>query len=170
MTTFTPDSYCGLYCGACDILNLHRASLETGTPAKWEDLPLRFRKHLHQAEVACQGCKSEVLFEGCKRCAIRICASGKSVEACVECPEYPCPEVKKMKGYVAGGLKDLLPHTKAMFRDMEAIRVNGIEHWKQEQAERWRCPACGTPFTWYQETCAKCGREVETVKDYRREP
>ena len=168
ITTFRPDSYCGLYCGACDILNLHRVSLETGIPARWEDLPERFREHLQKAEVVCQGCKSEVLFEGCKRCAVRICASGKGVEACIECPEYPCPEVERRKGYVSSGLKDLLPHTKVIFRNMDVVKEKGIEYWIQDQEKRWACPQCGTSFTWYQETCKKCGRELETVKDYNK--
>lgn len=170
MITFRPDSYCGLYCGACDILNLHRASLDTGMPVQWEDLPERFRKHLQKADVVCRGCKSEVLFEGCKRCAVRICASGKGVEACIVCPDHPCPEVEKRKGYVASGLKYLLPHTKAIFQNMEVVQERGIEYWIQDQERRWSCPQCGAPFTWYQETCKTCGRELEAIKDYNNLP
>jgi hypothetical protein len=169
METFRPDSYCGLYCGACDILNCYRSSLETGTPARWEDLPLRFREHLNKADVVCQGCKSEVLFEGCKGCKIRYCASQKGVEACILCPDYPCQDVTGMKEYIDHNLKHELPHIAVIFRNMEGVKESGIENWIKDQDNRWRCPQCGASFTWYQETCNQCGRELESIKDYKRE-
>lgn len=167
MTDFRPDSYCGLFCGACDIMHTYRSSLETGEPARWEQLPPRFRDHLRQADVVCRGCKTDVLFEGCKNCRVRICASGKGVEACIECPDYPCEEVQGRLDYVAGTLKHVLPHTKVMFRNMDALAAQGIAGWVADQEQRWRCPQCGTPFTWYQDTCTRCGLDLEPVKDYQ---
>ena len=168
MNKFRPDSYCGLFCGACDILNCYQASLETGIPPAWEDLPQRFREHLRQAEVICQGCKTDVLFEGCKRCSIRACASGKNIEACNQCAEYPCPEVTRRMEYISGPLKDALPHTKVMFRNINMLKEMGVEQWVKDQERRWRCPQCGAPFTWYQDTCTTCGLELEPVKDYNQ--
>jgi len=166
MNKFRPDSYCGLFCGACDILNCYRASLETGVPPAWEDLPQRFREHLHKAEVICKGCKTDVLFEGCKRCSIRACASKKNIEACNECTEYPCPEVTRRMEHISGRLKELLPHTKVMFRDIDMLKETGVEQWVKDQEQRWCCPQCGAPFTWYQDTCSACSLKLEPVKDY----
>jgi len=166
VNNFRPDSYCGLYCGACDILNCYRASLETGGPPAWEDLPQRFRDHIHRAEVICQGCKTDVLFDGCKRCSIRICAKEKHIQACNECAEYPCQEVTRRTSYIAETMKEILPHTKVMFRNIDSIKEMGIAHWIEDQEQKWSCPQCGAPFTWYQETCSTCGMELEPVKDY----
>lgn len=166
MDNFRPDSYCGLYCGACEIANLHRSSLETGIPAGWEQLPERFRAHIKRAELICGGCKSNLLFEGCKGCAIRACASKKGVEACVVCGEYPCRNLQEGLRNVSEELKRTLPHTKVMFKNTDLIKEKGIEAWINDQEKKWRCPQCGKPFTWYQESCKQCGRELESIKDY----
>ncbi|MBU0493083.1 MAG: DUF3795 domain-containing protein [Chloroflexi bacterium] len=165
MTEFRSDSYCGLYCGACDIMNLYRQSLETNVPARWEDLPQPLQQHLTQAEVVCTGCKTEVLFAGCQRCSIRQCAQDKGVAACVECTEYPCVNVENRRAAISR-IGNVLPHTRVFFRDadMILIRDRGIAHWVQDQEEKWSCPQCGARFTWYQEQCAECGMDLEAIK------
>jgi predicted amidophosphoribosyltransferase len=147
-------------------MNLYRTGLETNTSPRWEDLPQQLRDNLHKAELICQGCKTDVLFEGCKRCTIRACAKEKKVEGCVECAEYPCQEVKKRTGYISEVMRDVLPHTKVMFRNIDVIKEKGLDYWVKDQERRWSCPQCGAPFTWYQETCNKCGRELGSIKDY----
>ncbi|MBU0492489.1 MAG: DUF3795 domain-containing protein [Chloroflexi bacterium] len=165
MTDFRSDSYCGLYCGACEIMTVYRQSLETGVPARWEDLPQPLQQHLSRAEVQCTGCKTDVLFAGCRRCSIRQCAGEKGVAACVECAEYPCAHVQNRVAAIAR-IGDVLPHTRVFFRDadMALIRDQGMACWVQDQETRWCCPHCETPFTWYQEQCAECGLELESIK------
>jgi hypothetical protein len=130
--------------------------LATGIPARWEDLP---------APLECRGCKSDSLYEGCRRCGIRACAAGKKVEACILCPEYPCQLVKERLLMVERTRK-FLPHCAVMFKNLDSLKAQGLEFWLEEQKNKWSCPGCGTPFTWYQEKCQKCGRELASVKDH----
>ena len=51
-----------------------------------------------------------------------------------------------------------LPHVGLCQGNLETVRTHGVERWLAEQAERWRCPECGAPFSWYAETCGGCGR------------
>ncbi|MBL8968440.1 MAG: DUF3795 domain-containing protein [Spirochaetaceae bacterium] len=163
---FRGDSYCGLYCGACEVLNLYRDSLASGKPARWEDLPRPLREVIPPALLACTGCKTDLLSPGCRACAIRICARGKNVEACVLCADYPCALVEGRRTGLEEGLAEILPHIRAKFSQAERIREIGHSAWREEQARRWRCPECGAPFTWYQETCGDCGLELESFKEH----
>ena len=51
MEEFRYDSYCGLYCGACEIIKAYQKELAIGAKARWEDLPEQFRKYIKEAEV-----------------------------------------------------------------------------------------------------------------------
>ncbi|HOX13818.1 MAG TPA: DUF3795 domain-containing protein [Spirochaetia bacterium] len=167
--TFRGDSYCGLYCGACEVLNLYRDSLATGKPASWEDLPGALKEVIDPASsIVCRGCKTDLVSPGCRDCVIRACAREKNVEACVLCPDSPCKLVSDRKAYISENLEAILPHIKAKFPRAERIRAVGFETWRGEQARRWACPECGTPFTWYQKTCGRCGRELEPLKEHNR--
>ncbi len=167
-TPFRADSYCGLYCGACEILNLYRKQLDEGEIPTWEDLPVPMNGVIPPAELVCTGCKTELLFAGCLKCDIRICGNQKGVEACVLCAEYPCQLVEQRQAFIAEKAKELLPHTAVMFSQAGHICEIGYEAWREEQAARWRCPGCGTPFTWYQEKCMKCGLDLENIKEHLR--
>jgi hypothetical protein len=165
-TQFQGDSYCGLHCGACEILNLYRRQLDQGLVPSWEDMPAPMNGVISPAELACTGCKTELLFSGCLKCDIRMCGHQKGVEACVVCPDYPCQLVEQRKVFLADRMKDLLPHTAVMFSQGEPIREIGFEAWRVEQEKQWCCPECGEPFTWYQEKCRQCGRDLGGIKEY----
>ena len=165
MADFNPGSYCGLYCGACDIVAAYKRELETGVPARWEDLPAPMRDNIPPASLICRGCKTESLYEGCRGCGIRACAAEKEVEACNFCSEYPCQLVKERIQAVER-MKGVLPHCAVMFENLDSLKENGLAHWLEEQSKKWSCPDCGAPFTWYQEKCEKCGRELVSIKDY----
>lgn len=40
----------------------------------------------------CDGCRSGTgrVFSGCVNCEIRICATGKNLDSCAFCGQYPC--------------------------------------------------------------------------------
>jgi hypothetical protein len=88
----------------------------------WDDplLPADLKRVLPpEYQVACTGCKTELLSPGCQACDIRICASGKGVEACVLCVEFPCELVRARQVRNAEVLEALLPHLKAEFHGAE---------------------------------------------------
>ena len=85
MTPFKLDGYCGLYCGGCDIYRLSEKGRKSGVKAKWEEMPEQFKKVAKEADIVCHGCKSDMLFAGCKVCPIIKCAKKKGVESCALC-------------------------------------------------------------------------------------
>jgi hypothetical protein len=170
MSDFRYDTYCGLYCGACDIMDAYRRGIETGRAPEWKDLPGQFTGHLPHAEIRCHGCKTGEVFAGCNRCPIRACARKKGIAGtCMECKKYPCTIywVFKLVSRVRK-LDKRLPHWKAAPVNLKAIKTGGMENWLAEQRVKWQCPGCKTAFTWYRERCSACGREVESLKDYNR--
>lgn len=166
------DTYCGLYCGACDIMQAYQKELKTGTPAQWDEMPEEFQQHIPQGTIACRGCKTDMVFIGCSKCPIRKCARKQiGIESCLDCRKYPCllhkitNLVKKFRK-----MKQKLPHCKIVSKNLETIRQKGMQTWLEEQEEVWKCPDCGTDFSWYQKTCAQCGKELEELKDYNMLP
>ena len=170
MDGFRYDTYCGLYCGACDILCACRDGLESGRAPQWADLPERFRGQLRRAEVKCRGCKSDDPFAGCAGCPIRRCARKKGIAGtCRDCGKYPCMIYLLFKlVWKVRKLDRKLPHWKAAPGNLKAIKTSGVERWLAEQKIKWQCPDCGTGFTWYRDKCGKCGREVGSLKDYNQ--
>ncbi len=160
MEQFVADSYCGLYCGACEILNAYRKSLVAGRILLWNELPERFTKYIKEAEIECHGCKSDTVFEGCAGCGIRTCARKKQVDFCFDCGEYPCDKINEMKAKVEQ-FSNLLPHTGAIVNNLPDIQRLGKEQWLEAQKQYWSCPACGAPVTWYQRRCDECGARIE---------
>ena len=161
--------YCGLYCGACDIHLLAREGEASGKPPAWSDLPERFRKHLHVKDkpVACQGCRSDAVFAGCSICPLRKCAKGRGLQGfCTDCADYPCMKLRLL-GLVSRLMRfeKKLPHQKSKAANLERARCVGMDTWLEEQAQRWRCPACHAPYSWYRSTCA-CGHELDSLKGF----
>lgn len=154
------DGYCGQYCGACDVYRLAEKARQDDVKAKWEEMPERFRKMLRETDVSCRGCKSDVLFAGCRKCPILRCAQRKGVDSCALCARYPCFYFWIMDLFVRWRKLDVkLPHTSARRPNLEFIRKNGLDRFRAEQEQKWRCPQCGGPLSWYLEACVACGRE-----------
>ena len=153
------DGYCGLYCGACDIRRLSEKSRETGVAAKWEEMPEPFRKIIKKADIVCRGCKSDILFSGCRACPFIKCARKKGVENCALCPKYPCFYFTMMNLVVRlRRLDKKLPHIAARKPNLEFIRKNGLDDFLAEQERTWSCPECGSRLSWYQRQCPFCGK------------
>lgn len=145
MTPFNPDTYCGIYCGACSIAisgNFGRTD--------------RFAAclgHLPKEDLACSGCKSDTVYAGCSVCSLRRCAREKAVPHCIDCKDYPC---KMYKRWLSAA--KFLPHTHEAASSLEIIKHDGAASWLDVQKKRWSCPDCGTPFSWYAAVCYHCGR------------
>jgi hypothetical protein len=151
---------CGIYCGACPAyiakhsedkqikMQLQKRSSSGLTKAlkgipdpSWMD------------GLLCDGCLSGgMLAAHCKTCQIRLCAANKQSDSrCSGCEELPCYRVTNlinMGGYL---------HRKEYLPNLKKIREMGVQEWVKKEEERWRCPQCGLPISWYDAKCAVCG-------------
>jgi hypothetical protein len=171
MTDFRRDSYCGLYCGACDVQLACRRAEEQGLQPSWEGVRFPLKGRFAAAPVVCHGCKSDVVFRGCASCPVRKCArSMPGIETCLDCRRYPCLRhwVMKVVRRITG-LERKLPHLSVIPGNLAVIREKGVRAWLEEQKQRWNCPSCQTGFSWYQRECSVCGRALDDLKGYRSE-
>jgi hypothetical protein len=148
MDKFNPDTYCGIYCGACSIV-MHG---ETGRADGFADCLGSVPKE----DLACGGCKSDAVYTGCSTCNLRQCAREKGVAHCIDCSDYPC----KMYSNWQSAAKFLVPHSSDAVSSLEAIKRDGVASWLAAQKRRWSCPDCGSLFSWYSPKCYKCGRSL----------
>jgi hypothetical protein len=138
------DTYCGLYCGACN-------SLVATREGELADMAAAVSKSPEQ--LACNGCKSGDTCEWCEGCDFADCCKFHGYESCAECPEMPCVRLRSFRD-------DSHPHHDVVERNLLRIREIGLEKWLEEQARRWSCEHCGASVAWYQDTCKGCGRPV----------
>ena len=122
----TPDditlvSPCGGYCGDCVAYKVK------DDPSLKEVL---IRK-VSWNGVPCQGCrplKGKCQFvEG--TCETYACATGRGIDFCFECPEFPCAKLSP-----AADKADILPHNIKLFA-LCYIRQHGIAKWKTKTSE-----------------------------------
>lgn len=95
-------AYCGLACHSCPI---YLATREQDTKKKRrmkaeiaQKINELYKKKMQGEDVTdCDGCLMEAgrLFSGCRKCEIRKCARGKSIENCAYCSDYACEKLKK---------------------------------------------------------------------------
>jgi hypothetical protein len=50
-----------------------------------------------------------------------------------------------------------LLHRAAYLPNLEKIRETGVREWIKYEEERWLCPRCGLPMSWYDTACIRCG-------------
>lgn len=134
---------CGLFCPACTFF--------IGTAEDPERLKLMAKRlRLPVEELECLGCRSDKLAFYCREhCKMRRCVDEKGISFCVECPEYPCEE---LKAFQTG-----MPHRIELWRSQELIKKVGYERWYAEMMERFTCHACGTINSAYDIACRGCG-------------
>jgi hypothetical protein len=151
---------CGTYCGACPAyIAKHRDE---------EELKMRLQKKLLSGPpnaqkgipdpdwmdgLLCDGCLSGgMLAPHCKICAIRKCAENTQKDSrCSDCNELPCYRINNlinMGGYL---------HRKEYMSNLKKIREKGVMEWIKYEEERWLCPKCSLPLSWYDVECARCG-------------
>ena len=151
---------CGTYCGACPayiakhgedeqnkmrlqsrVSSLRGKALKGVPPSNWMD------------GLLCDGCLSGgTLAAHCQRCNIRLCAADKQKNSrCSDCEELPCFRITNlinMGRYL---------HRKEYLPNLKKIREMGVQEWVKYEEERWRCPGCGMPMSWYDAECPGCG-------------
>lgn len=149
------DAYCGLYCGACEILRAYHRHENHGVECSWKDLPDAYHGFPNEAEIRCRGCRSDEVFAGCKGCKLRTCARSKGVEYCFECKEYPCQITQELKD-LTQQVMERMPHVKGIIRNLDRISRIGKEAWLAEQRQEYSCPVCGKATGWYQQLCSEC--------------
>lgn len=171
--SFNYDTYCGLYCGACSIMIAYRTGIKDPFASYWTESALKAVLHARGIEVEdqtslqlrCHGCKTDDRFINCRDCRIRVCAIEKRVEHCNRCDNSPCD---LFSGLILNEkFQNLLPHLKEAPENLAKIQRDGTETWLACQKEKYRCPECGTAFSWYTNRCTHCGRELDTKFPFR---
>jgi hypothetical protein len=151
---------CGTYCGACpaylakhgedEQMKMKRQKISSAVPAK----PLKGIPPSNWMQgLLCDGCLSGgVLAAHCKTCNIRLHALDTQDGArCTNCKELPCYRVTSlinMGQYL---------HRHEYLPNLKKIREMGAEEWVKREEERWRCPKCRLPMSWYDAECVRCG-------------
>jgi len=103
--------------------------------------------------LLCDGCLSGGTLAGhCQGCRIRLCAAGKQEDSrCSGCGELPCERMTNlinMGNYL---------HRQEYLPNLGRMREIGVQKWVQYEEERWRCPRCDLPMSWYDAECIGCG-------------
>lgn len=147
MNMFNPDTYCGIYCGACSIAMYS----DTGHTDEF----VAFLGGVPKEDLSCGGCKSDSVYAGCKACAISCCAREKGIEHCIDCADYPCKSFRTRQLAAK-----FFPHLHGTDAGLRCIKLGGVDYWLDLQKKNWSCPDCGTPFTWYATACSHCCRSL----------
>ncbi len=151
---------CGTYCGACPAYiakHGEHEQIQTERRERSSSRPQRPLKNIPPANwmdgLLCDGCLSGgTLAAHCQTCEIRICAADNQDDSrCDKCTESPCERIKSlmmMGNYL---------HRDEYLPNLRKIRETGVQEWVKNEEERWRCPKCGRPMSWYDAKCAGCG-------------
>ena len=150
---------CGTFCGACPAyLAKHsdEAQIKMRQQKRASSGMVKTNKAIPNPAwmdgILCDGCLSggQIAFH-CQRCAMKVCAANKEgVTHCSDCNELPCYRITNM---VNTGLL----HRAEYLPNLEKIREVGAQEWVKAEEERWRCPQCGLPMSWYDAECVRCG-------------
>jgi hypothetical protein len=151
---------CGTYCGACpaylakhgedEKIRMKRQEISSSGPGKaMKGIP----PSNWMSGLLCDGCLSGgQLAAHCQRCNIRLCALEKqSNSRCSDCEELPCHRITSlinMGNYL---------HRKEYLPNLKKISEMGVQKWVKYEEERWRCPRCRLPMSWYDAECIGCG-------------
>jgi hypothetical protein len=150
---------CGTYCGACPAYIAKHSvdeQIKMRLQKRFSSGPMKARKMIPDPGwmdgILCDGCLSGgQIASHCQRCAIKVCAANKqNVIRCSDCNELPCYRITNM-------INTGLLHRAEYLPNLEKIREMGVQEWVKYEEERWRCPRCGLPMSWYDAECVGCG-------------
>jgi predicted amidophosphoribosyltransferase len=48
-------------------------------------------------------------------------------------------------------------HRDEYLPNLKKMSEMGVEKWVKCEEERWSCPKCGAPLSWYDSACIECG-------------
>jgi len=150
---------CGTYCGACPAYIAKHGEDEKIKMKQQKRLssgPTKALKGIPPSNwmdgLLCDGCLSGgQLAAHCQMCNIRLHAlNAQKNSRCSDCEELPCYRITNlinMGRYL---------HRDEYLPNLEKIREMGVQEWVKYEEERWRCPRCGLPMSWYDAECAGC--------------
>ncbi len=144
---------CGLYCGVCGI---YYATRDDNRKFRERLLPvykgrMPGSEDLKDEDIRCEGCLSERPFLYCRDCDIKKCATGKGIEGCHQCREFPCSLIEEFPIQVGKTV---------ILRAVPARRRLGTERWIQEEEARYVCPQCGHKLFRGARRCNQCKTPV----------
>jgi len=137
---------CGLYCGVCGILAAHRENNQ-----KFKER-LATVYNLPPEQIRCEGCLSNDVFEYCKVCPIKGCASAKGYEGCHQCGDFPCEAINSFPMPVG---------KRVIMRAVPYWREHGTEKWVEHEEARYHCPSCGNKLFRGAKRCNQCKEPVD---------
>jgi hypothetical protein len=152
---------CGTYCGACPAyIDKHSEDeqIKMRLQKRSSSGPMKAEKGIPPSSwmdgLLCDGCLSGgKLAAHCQNCAIRKCAENKQDDSrCTDCEELPCYRIMYLINMDGGYL-----HRKEYLPNLKKIREMGVQEWVKYEEERWRCPGCELPMSWYDAECIGCG-------------
>jgi predicted RNA-binding Zn-ribbon protein involved in translation (DUF1610 family) len=151
---------CGTYCGACPAyLAKHSEDeqIKTKLQKRSSSGPAKAMKGIPPSNwmdgLLCDGCLSGgMLAAHCKTCNIRLHAANKQNDSrCSDCEELPCYRITNLMNM------GRYLHRQEYLPNLKKIREMGVQEWVKKEEERWLCPNCGLPMSWYDAECARCG-------------
>ena len=82
------------------------------------------------------------------------------IRFCYECKDFPCKRLKALdKRYST-------KYHLSMIENLTAIKNDGLEHFLQEEEEKWRCPECGDMICCHNGLCLNC--EIDRLRSNRK--
>ncbi len=112
---------CGLHCGSCAVYKVK------------DDPSLRevLIKKMNWSGIPCPGCRSikgkSQFISG--TCATYACATGRGLDFCFECKDFPCPKLNP-----ASDRADVLPHNLKIF-NLSFIKQYGVAKFLEKERE-----------------------------------
>jgi hypothetical protein len=150
---------CGTYCGACPAYIAKHSEdeqIKKRLQKRFSSEPMKGLRTIPDPRwmdgILCDGCLSGgQIAVHCQKCAIRECSANKqNITRCSDCKELPCYRITNM-------INTGLLHRAEYLPNLEKIRKMGVQEWVKYEEERWHCPRCGLPMSWYDAECTGCG-------------
>ncbi|MBI4797208.1 MAG: DUF3795 domain-containing protein [Desulfarculus sp.] len=91
-------AFCGLDCALCPAFlatSRKDQGLRRKTAQEWSQI---YDSTIEASQINCLGCQQcqGPRFFICQHCTIRSCGLGRGLPTCADCPDYPCPQLKRL--------------------------------------------------------------------------
>ena len=125
---------------------MYRASHDRDEKRVFE---LSFSTRCTLDQIKCEGCGTSDRYVLSKVCIFRKCATGRGLESCGLCEEFPCESLKAFYE------EDMRKQGEAE-KNARCIKEVGIEKWLEESDSRWRCRHCDSKIALDMKACRIC--------------
>ncbi len=142
---------CGLYCGACPMYIATQQKDEEKIKGMLKQFSAG-KTNVAMEDMLCDGCIADGRVASfCRKCGIRDCVSQKTKSRlCSDCSDFACDRVTKFNN------DGMLHHAEAL-SNLRQLRSMGLTKWAKLEEQKWSCPQCKAPISWYDAACSKCG-------------